>query len=121
MAALSTGASLLRVDFRTGDPTRWRTDFTGAALGNTRADCLYESVEVEVPGLAGRFPAAVLGSDPETDLAFLKIEAGQPLATAPVGTSADLRQGQWCSPSGIPRVSMVRSALASSRFAQRKF
>ena len=47
------------------------------------------------------FPARLLGEDPQTDIAVLKVDATG-LPTAPVGTSADLLIGEWVVAIGNP-------------------
>ncbi|HBH04500.1 MAG TPA: peptidase, partial [Candidatus Rokubacteria bacterium] len=42
-----------------------------------------------------KFPARLIGHDPKTDLAVLKIEAAGPLPVAKLGDSDRLRVGQW--------------------------
>lgn len=46
--------------------------------------------------------ARVVGSDPATDLALIKIEVDQPLPTAPLGDSSTLRVGEWVCAIGNP-------------------
>lgn len=47
------------------------------------------------------YPARLLGEDPLTDIAVLKIE-GRGLATAPLGSSDDLQIGEWVVAVGNP-------------------
>src|SRR2546423_10737914 len=47
------------------------------------------------------FPAKILGADPLTDIAVLKLE-GAGLATAPLGRSTDLLIGEWVVAVGHP-------------------
>lgn len=47
------------------------------------------------------YPAKLLGEDPLTDIAVLKIE-GSSLATAPIGSSGDLQIGEWVVAIGNP-------------------
>lgn len=48
------------------------------------------------------FEARVVGRDPKTDIALLKIDAGTPLPVAPLGDSDNLRVGQWVMAIGNP-------------------
>lgn len=53
--------------------------------------------------LEGReYPAEVKGRDRETDLALLKIDAGEDLSYLPLGSSEDLRVGDWVMAIGSP-------------------
>lgn len=46
--------------------------------------------------------AAIVGVDPPTDIALLKVDAGGPLHAAPLGDSDDLRVGDWVCAIGNP-------------------
>lgn len=59
-------------------------------------------VEVTVPGRKKRYPAKVLGTDPQTDLAVLRIEPDAPLTAATFGKIEDVRVGQWVVAVGNP-------------------
>jgi serine protease Do len=48
------------------------------------------------------YPARVVGRDAKTDLAVLKIDAKQALPVAPMGSSADLKVGEWVVAIGNP-------------------
>ncbi|ABB38810.1 protease Do [Oleidesulfovibrio alaskensis G20] len=61
------------------------------------------SVNVEsAKGEPDTFEATVVGTDSETDLALLKIDAGRPLATLPFGDSDALQVGEWVMAIGNP-------------------
>jgi len=49
------------------------------------------------------FTAKVIGSDPGTDLALLKIDADSDLPTAPLGDSSQVQVGEWVVAIGNPR------------------
>jgi serine protease Do len=49
-----------------------------------------------------RYPAEVIGSDPQTDLALLEIEAAEPLPHASFGDSQQARAGDWVIAIGNP-------------------
>ena len=61
-----------------------------------------EKVTVTMPGVAGKIPARIIGSDKQTDIALLRIEAPQPLPAATFGTSDEVRVGQWVLAVGNP-------------------
>ena len=48
------------------------------------------------------FPAKIIGTDPKTDLAVLKIEAGKPLPYVELGNSKNVEDGQWVIAMGNP-------------------
>ena len=48
------------------------------------------------------YPATLVGADPATDLALLKIDAGRELPAIPMGNSDDLRLGEWVLAIGSP-------------------
>src|SRR5262245_3364694 len=48
------------------------------------------------------YPARVVGRDAKTDLAVLKIDPKQALPVAPMGSSADLKVGEWVVAIGNP-------------------
>jgi serine protease Do len=48
------------------------------------------------------FDAKLIGSDPETDLAVIKIDAGHPLAPAKMGNSDAVNVGDWAVAVGSP-------------------
>ena len=54
-------------------------------------------------GYGGRtFDAKIIGRDPSTDVALLKIESTQPLQTVPLGDSDRIRKGDWAIAVGNP-------------------
>jgi Do/DeqQ family serine protease len=68
---------------------------------------------------ARRFTARVIGSDPKTDLAVLKVDAPAPLPAAELGDSDALRVGQWAiaigHPFGLDRTVTVGIVSATAR------
>nr|WP_245925040.1 Do family serine endopeptidase [Aliiruegeria haliotis] len=50
----------------------------------------------------GELPATVIGTDPNTDLALLKVETDEPLDFVPWGNSDDARVGDWVMAMGNP-------------------
>jgi serine protease Do len=61
-----------------------------------------ERVEVDLGGGEARLPARVVGTDRETDVALLKVEAGRPLATLPLGDSDAVAVAEWVIVIGSP-------------------
>jgi serine protease Do len=68
---------------------------------------------------ARKFTAKLVGRDPKTDLAVLKVEAPTPLPTADLGDSDALRIGQWAiaigNPFGLDRTVTVGIISATAR------
>jgi Do/DeqQ family serine protease len=66
-----------------------------------------------------KFSATLVGRDPKTDLAVLKVDAPAPLPTAELGDSDRLRVGQWAiaigNPFGLDRTVTVGIISATAR------
>lgn len=61
-----------------------------------------EKVTVSVPGRRTKYPAKILGTDKQTDLAVLRIEPESKLATARFGDAGAVKVGQWVLAVGNP-------------------
>ncbi|MDE6526015.1 MAG: Do family serine endopeptidase [Muribaculaceae bacterium] len=63
------------------------------------------------------FDAKVIGTDPQTDIALIKIEAPADLHVIPMGKSEDLRVGEWVLAVGNPFgfTSSVTSGIVSAK------
>jgi serine protease Do len=61
-----------------------------------------DEISVNLQGVSTPFRAEVVGRDPETDLALLKIEADRVLPVLEFGDSAGLKVGQWVMAIGNP-------------------
>ena len=48
------------------------------------------------------YPAKIIGTDPKTDLAVLKINVGHPLPYVELGSSKDVEPGEWVVAMGNP-------------------
>lgn len=59
-------------------------------------------ISVNLQGVNTPFKAEVVGRDPETDLALLKIEADRPLPVLELGDSDNAKVGQWVVAIGNP-------------------
>ena len=88
-------------DGREGMGTGFIFDPSGLILTNQHVIDGAERVMVRLAD--GRnVRAAVVGADPETDIAVLKVDAGAPLPAAPLGDSDRLRVGEWVCAIGNP-------------------
>ncbi len=74
----------------------------GLVLTNHHVIFGAERVWVRVAGLGKRLPARVLGSDPRSDLALLRIDSPRALPVLPLGDSDRLRPGAWVVAIGNP-------------------
>lgn len=74
----------------------------GAILTNEHVVDNAEKVTVSVPGWKRKFIARIIGTDRQTDIALLRIDAGVPLPAAPFGSAESLRVGQWVLAIGNP-------------------
>lgn len=61
-----------------------------------------DEIAVNLQGVGTPFDAEVVGRDPETDLALLKIETNQDLPVLEFGDSDDAKVGQWVVAIGNP-------------------
>lgn len=59
-------------------------------------------IQVMLNGDPNRYAARVVGSDEETDLAVIKIDAHRPLPVAPMGNSDSVQVGDWVLAFGSP-------------------
>ena len=48
------------------------------------------------------YPAEIVGRDPVTDIAVIKVKAQESLPTVPLGNSAELKVGEWVAAIGSP-------------------
>lgn len=72
------------------------------------------------------YVAEVVGTDPHTDIALLKVDAGKPLPSVQIGDSDKVRVGQWVAAVGSPYgldqtvtagiISAVKRRLPSDRY-----
>ncbi|MFC7476879.1 Do family serine endopeptidase [Dankookia sp. GCM10030260] len=76
-------------------------DASGYVVTNNHVVGEADTVRVELAD--GReLPAKVVGTDPKTDIALLKVEAGADLPTVKFGDSDHLRVGEWVLAMGNP-------------------
>jgi len=107
---ITNKAIIQRYDFFFG-PQQYETEATGSGViveksGYilTNQHVMANAKEIIVVLNDGReFTADVIGSDPGTDLALLKINADGDLPTAPLGDSSKVEVGEWVVAIGNPR------------------
>jgi serine protease Do len=61
-----------------------------------------DHIKVRLHGEKTEYPAKLIGIDPETDLAVIKISVGRPLSYAKVGNSDAVEVGDWAVAIGSP-------------------
>jgi serine protease Do len=76
-------------------------DAQGYVLTNAHVVAGSDDVTLRLPRDKREYKAKVVGADPQTDVALLKVEATG-LPTAPVGDSSKLRAGEWVVAIGSP-------------------
>src|ERR1700722_4797283 len=59
-------------------------------------------IQVKLPGNSTEYPAKLIGTDPELDLAVLKIDAGKQLEPLKTGNSDAVETGDWAVAIGSP-------------------
>lgn len=106
-----------RKDIVRGQGSGFIVDKDGLVLTNAHVVDGASHVTVKLPDRR-EFQARVLGTDPMTDVAVLKIEAKN-LPTVPLGTEKDLRVGDWVlaigSPYGFENTATVGVVSAKGR------
>jgi serine protease Do len=76
-------------------------DSSGIVVTNNHVVKDAKTVSVTLSNGAS-YPATVLGTDPKTDLAVVKINAGRPLPYVEFGSSANVLPGEWVVALGNP-------------------
>jgi serine protease Do len=74
----------------------------GVILTNHHVVEKAEKVTVTIPNRKGKYPARIIGTDRQTDLAVLRVDPDVPLPAVTFGTSRDVRVGQWVLAIGNP-------------------
>jgi serine protease Do len=109
---ISTGGTSSAPSRRGGDRFRQRPDSPSSGSGViidkegyivTNNHVVGDATDVEVRLLDKRkFSGKVIGRDPDTDLAVVKITSKSPLPTVPLGDSSQVKVGQWVVAVGNP-------------------
>ena len=77
-------------------------DRSGYILTNNHVVQDATRIQVKLPGDNTEYPAKLVGTDPELDLAVLKIDAGRQLNPLPMGNSDAMEVGDWVVAIGSP-------------------
>ena len=86
---------------RRGTGSGFIIDAAGTILTNNHVVERAERIVVKLSD--GRsLRARIIGTDPDTDIALIKVESSKPLPTAPIGDSSSLRMGEWVCAIGNP-------------------
>ena len=97
----STGQPRERRDPRRGAGSGFIIDADGSILTNHHVIDRAERIIVKLSD--GRtLRARVIGTDPDTDIALIKVDGQQGLPVAPLGDSSTLRMGEWVCAIGNP-------------------
>lgn len=108
-----------------GSPRRAEAGGSGVIISEdgyivTNNHVIENSTELRVTLNDGRtFAATVIGSDPTTDVALIKVE-GSGLPTLPFGSSEELRLGEWVLAIGYPMQlqSTITAGIVSAKARQ---
>jgi serine protease Do len=77
-------------------------DHNGYIITNNHVVDGAETIKVRLHGDKTEYKAKLIGDDPATDLAVLKIDAGKPLPFAKIGNSDAVEVGDWAVAIGSP-------------------
>lgn len=77
-------------------------DSEGLIVTNEHVVSKAEKVTVTIPEFKRKFPARVLGTDKQTDLAVIRIDPESPIPVATLGDSNQVEVGEWVLAIGNP-------------------
>src|SRR4051794_22605988 len=77
-------------------------DKSGYILTNNHVVEKADRIQVKFPGDSTQYDAKVIGVDPPTDLAVIRVEAKKNPVPAKIGTSAAVQVGDWATAIGSP-------------------
>ncbi len=77
-------------------------DKNGYILTNNHVVEEADHIKVKIPTDPTEYRAKLIGFDPETDLAVIKIDAGKPLVPVRIGNSEAVQVGDWAVAIGSP-------------------
>jgi len=77
-------------------------DANGYILTNNHVVEKADRIQVTLSGTTTKYEAKLIGADPDTDLAVIKIDAHRPLSPAKIGNSDSVQVGDWAVAIGSP-------------------
>jgi serine protease Do len=77
-------------------------DRAGYILTNNHVVDKADRIQVKFPGDSAEYEAKVIGTDPDTDLAVIRVEGKASLAPAKIGNSDAVQVGDWAVAIGSP-------------------
>jgi serine protease Do len=102
-AAQLAAAALAPAPLQKGTGSGFVIREDGLVLTNAHVVEGARSIQVALDDVGHQLlPAELLGLDPETDIALLRIRAGRPLRALPLGESDRVQVGQWVVAQGSP-------------------
>ncbi|WP_321473788.1 Do family serine endopeptidase [uncultured Paludibaculum sp.] len=87
---------------REGSGSGFIVDKNGYIMTNLHVVEQADHIKVRLTGDKTEYKAKLIGSDPEIDVAVLKIDAGRALETIKVGNSESVQVGDWAVAIGAP-------------------
>lgn len=87
---------------REGTGSGFIVDRNGYILTNLHVVDRATSIKVRLSGDPNDYKARLIGSDPELDIAVIKIDAGRPLPAVKVANSDGVQVGEWAIAIGAP-------------------
>lgn len=87
---------------REGTGSGFIVDRNGYILTNLHVVDRASSIKVRLYGDPNDYKARLIGSDPELDIAVIKIDAGRPLPAVKVANSDGVQVGEWAIAIGAP-------------------
>ena len=105
------GSDMLRKFFGQGEQRSFRTEGSGTGfvvdkngyiLTNHHVVDKADRIKVKMAGEESEYRARVIGYDPETDLAVIKIDTKSPLLPVQIGNSDSVQVGDWVIAIGSP-------------------
>jgi serine protease Do len=87
---------------REGTGSGFIVDKNGYILTNLHVVDDAEKIKVRLTGEKAEYIARLIGSDPETDVAVIKIDAGKPLQPVKIANSDGVQVGDWAVAIGAP-------------------